>query len=151
MNIAQKYFLVLPALRSPLPHVPLFWVTNHEDCEPKPVHQGEEQRDKNWADSLLNVFFLSDSGRWLLPSAEVRLLFALLSGSRVFLCSLFWKGVSNSSQWSSCLPLWLEEGEQVPSSPISTKNHKNLRSTHEIISRCLMTRSLTGKVLTKIY
>jgi fumarate reductase subunit D len=52
---------------------------------------------KNWADSLLSVFCLSDYGQWLRPSAEVKLPFALLSNSCVFLWLLFGNGISISS------------------------------------------------------
>jgi hypothetical protein len=50
-------------------------LANQEDCEPKPIHQGEGQRDKNCADSPLTMFCLSDYGLWLHPCAEVKLFF----------------------------------------------------------------------------
>jgi hypothetical protein len=73
MNIVQKNYLVLPTLRS---HMPLFlsnqsqrlWTQTH------PSGWGTEI-GKNWADSTLSVFCLSDSGLWLYPSAEIKLFF----------------------------------------------------------------------------
>jgi hypothetical protein len=53
-------------------------IVNLEDCEPKSFHQGEGQtymRGKNWADSLLHVFCLSDYSLWQHPSAKVKLFF----------------------------------------------------------------------------
>jgi hypothetical protein len=98
MNIAQKNFLLLPASRFPEPHMsPFLSNQSIKDCEPKPIHQGEGQREIKTeltpSQCVLPIRLWSATA----PFCRSKL-FALLSDSQVFLWSLFGNGISNTLQ-----------------------------------------------------